>query len=132
MESEGIKRGDGSDSVFDDSVTESRDSRSWVSRSSSDDSSPVQLSWFIGKTTEFSDKYVSNLTREPPLDVGCVDDNEEQKLEQISKESAEVELMKEMFSKLLLGEDMSGSGKGVCPAFTLSNAITNLYDKSQT
>lgn len=35
--------------------------------------------------------------------------------------------MKERFSKLLLGEDMSGSGKGVCTAVTISNAITNLY-----
>ncbi|KAM7511984.1 hypothetical protein LguiB_010859 [Lonicera macranthoides] len=39
----------------------------------------------------------------------------------------ELELMKEKFSKLLLGEDMSGSGKGVCTAVTVSNAITNLY-----
>ncbi|XP_020547386.1 rop guanine nucleotide exchange factor 3 isoform X1 [Sesamum indicum] len=39
----------------------------------------------------------------------------------------ELELMKERFSKLLLGEDMSGSGKGVCTAVTISNAITNLY-----
>ena len=28
--------------------------------------------------------------------------------------------------KLLLGEDMSGHGKGVSSALTLSNAITNL------
>ncbi|KAK1373909.1 Rop guanine nucleotide exchange factor 3 [Heracleum sosnowskyi] len=39
----------------------------------------------------------------------------------------ELEMMKERFSKLLLGEDMSGSGKGVCTAVTVSNAITNLY-----
>ncbi|XAR63056.1 hypothetical protein NMG60_11022864 [Bertholletia excelsa] len=39
----------------------------------------------------------------------------------------EVEMMKERFSKLLLGEDMSGSGKGVCTAVAISNAITNLY-----
>ena len=35
--------------------------------------------------------------------------------------------MKERFSRLLLGEDMSGSGKGVCTAVAISNAITNLY-----
>lgn len=35
--------------------------------------------------------------------------------------------MKERFAKLLLGEDMSGGGKGVCTAVTISNAITNLY-----
>lgn len=34
--------------------------------------------------------------------------------------------MKERFSKLLLGEDMSGHGKGVSSALALSNAITNL------
>ncbi|XP_009621685.1 rop guanine nucleotide exchange factor 3-like [Nicotiana tomentosiformis] len=39
----------------------------------------------------------------------------------------ELELMKERFSKLLLGEDMSGGGKGVSTAVTISNSITNLY-----
>jgi len=38
--------------------------------------------------------------------------------------------MKERFSKLLLGEDMSGGGKGVATAVTISNSITNLYGKS--
>ncbi|KAL1559453.1 Rop guanine nucleotide exchange factor 7, variant 2 [Salvia divinorum] len=41
-------------------------------------------------------------------------------------ESREIEMMKERFAKLLLCEDMSGSGQGVCPALTISNAITNL------
>lgn len=40
--------------------------------------------------------------------------------------SAEAELMKERFAKLLLGEDMSGGGKGVSTALAISNAITNL------
>ena len=35
--------------------------------------------------------------------------------------------MKEKYTKLLLGEDMSGGGKGVCTAVAISNAITNLY-----
>lgn len=42
-----------------------------------------------------------------------------------------MELMKERFAKLLLGEDMSGGGKGVSSALALSNAITNtagMYD----
>ena len=43
---------------------------------------------------------------------------------------AELELMKERFAKLLLGEDMSGGGKGVCTAVTISNSITNLYGNS--
>ncbi|XP_061375207.1 rop guanine nucleotide exchange factor 2-like [Gastrolobium bilobum] len=42
-------------------------------------------------------------------------------------DSAELDMMKEKFAKLLLGEDMSGGGKGVCTAITISNAITNLY-----
>ncbi|VVA98285.1 unnamed protein product [Arabis nemorensis] len=44
-----------------------------------------------------------------------------------SAEDAELEMMRERFAKLLLGEDMSGSGKGVCTAVTVSNSITNLY-----
>ncbi|XP_061367535.1 rop guanine nucleotide exchange factor 12-like [Gastrolobium bilobum] len=38
----------------------------------------------------------------------------------------EMEQMKERFAKLLLGEDMSGGGKGVSSALALSNALTNL------
>ncbi|KAL0425043.1 UNVERIFIED_CONTAM: Rop guanine nucleotide exchange factor 12 [Sesamum radiatum] len=38
----------------------------------------------------------------------------------------DMDLMKEKFAKLLLGEDMSGGGKGVSSALALSNAITNL------
>ncbi|KAI8571133.1 hypothetical protein RHMOL_Rhmol01G0094800 [Rhododendron molle] len=42
------------------------------------------------------------------------------------QQPSDMELMKERFSKLLLGEDMSGGGKGVSSALALSNAITNL------
>ncbi|KAL8161894.1 hypothetical protein V2J09_013383 [Rumex salicifolius] len=45
---------------------------------------------------------------------------------QHSPNISEMEMMKERFAKLLLGEDMSGSGKGVCTALAISNAITNL------
>lgn len=38
----------------------------------------------------------------------------------------DLEQLKERFGKLLLGEDMSGGGKGVSSALALSNAITNL------
>lgn len=48
----------------------------------------------------------------------------------ISEKFAELEMMKEKFAKLLLGEDMSGGGKGVCTAVTISNSITNLYGNS--
>ncbi|XP_074557433.1 rop guanine nucleotide exchange factor 12-like [Curcuma longa] len=37
-----------------------------------------------------------------------------------------MEMLKEKFAKLLLGEDMSGRGTGVPSALALSNAITNL------
>ncbi|KAI3992645.1 hypothetical protein MKX01_007967 [Papaver californicum] len=40
--------------------------------------------------------------------------------------NSDIEMMKERFAKLLLGEDMSGGGKGVSSALALSNAITNL------
>ncbi|KAB5569188.1 hypothetical protein DKX38_002981 [Salix brachista] len=49
------------------------------------------------------------------------------KLDDQESVDLELETMKERFSKLLLGEDMSGSGKGVCTAVTISNAIANLY-----
>ncbi|KAF9616466.1 hypothetical protein IFM89_029763 [Coptis chinensis] len=45
---------------------------------------------------------------------------------QAKDRSSDVEMMKERFAKLLLGEDMSGGGKGVSSALALSNAITNL------
>eukprot|EP00850_Spirogloea_muscicola_P007331 SM000037S13466 [mRNA] locus=s37:74563:79103:+ [translate_table: standard] len=42
-----------------------------------------------------------------------------------SHDMTEVEVLQERLSKLLLGEDFSGGGRGVCPALTLANAITN-------
>ena len=39
-------------------------------------------------------------------------------------------MLKDRFAKLLLGEDMSGGGKGVSSALALSNAITNLAGTS--
>ncbi|KAK1320514.1 Rop guanine nucleotide exchange factor 1 [Acorus calamus] len=50
----------------------------------------------------------------------------EGKLSKREIDVSEVEMMKERFAKLLLGEDMSGGGKGVCTALAISNAITNL------
>ncbi|PRQ50953.1 putative PRONE domain-containing protein [Rosa chinensis] len=42
------------------------------------------------------------------------------------QQQSDMEQMRERFAKLLLGEDMSGGGKGVSSALALSNAITNL------
>ncbi|XWS32183.1 hypothetical protein CRYUN_Cryun23aG0138700 [Craigia yunnanensis] len=53
--------------------------------------------------------------------------NADEKLDDQEALDLELEMMKERFTKLLLGEDMSGSGKGVCTAVTISNAKTNLY-----
>ncbi|CAL5402325.1 unnamed protein product [Camellia sinensis] len=49
-----------------------------------------------------------------------------QKPEKGEADLSEFDMMKERFAKLLLGEDMSGGGKGVCTALAISNAITNL------
>ncbi|ONK62162.1 uncharacterized protein A4U43_C07F1030 [Asparagus officinalis] len=51
---------------------------------------------------------------------------EEGKTDKPKPNVSDIEMMKERFSKLLLGEDMSGCGKGVCTALAISNAITNL------
>ncbi|KAE8668333.1 Rop guanine nucleotide exchange factor 1 [Hibiscus syriacus] len=53
-------------------------------------------------------------------------DDDEEKIEKRDTDLSGVEMMKERFVKLLLGEDMSGGGKGVCTALAISNAITNL------
>ncbi|XP_022743443.1 rop guanine nucleotide exchange factor 7-like [Durio zibethinus] len=52
--------------------------------------------------------------------------NDEDKFKNLVSKINEIDMMKERFAKLLLGEDMSGSGKGVCTALAISNAITNL------
>ncbi|KAH7553763.1 hypothetical protein ACOSP7_029386 [Xanthoceras sorbifolium] len=90
------------------------------SHSSSQSSSPHSLGWPVEKT-------------EPP-DCSSVAGNEneekprldDRKFEKQSSTLSEIEMMKERFSKLLLGEDMSGCGNGVCTALAISNAITNL------
>ncbi|KAL3813983.1 hypothetical protein ACJIZ3_015251 [Penstemon smallii] len=56
-------------------------------------------------------------------DVLVWDDEKPQKR---GTDLSEIDMMKERFAKLLLGEDMSGGGKGVCTALAISNAITNL------
>ncbi|XWS65918.1 hypothetical protein CRYUN_Cryun05aG0154700 [Craigia yunnanensis] len=51
---------------------------------------------------------------------------EDDEFKKLGSKINEIDMMKERFAKLLLGEDMSGSGKGVCTALAISNAITNL------
>ncbi|KAL6965150.1 Rop guanine nucleotide exchange factor 1 [Sarracenia purpurea var. burkii] len=72
------------------------------------------------------------LTAMPPLPpimlpvVGGKDVVWDKKPEKRETDLSEIDMMKERFAKLLLGEDMSGGGKGVCTALAISNAITNL------
>lgn len=89
--------------------------------SSSAGSSP--LGWPIGRT-ETTNSGISTV----PLAIAGGRDSVvwEEKKEKRDTDFSEVEMMKERFSKLLLGEDMSGGGKGVCTALAISNAITNL------
>ncbi|KAL0382057.1 UNVERIFIED_CONTAM: Rop guanine nucleotide exchange factor 5 [Sesamum calycinum] len=121
------KKNDGSESVSGGSMTESRESSrstSSGSRSSSDNSSPAQLGWPIRKPANCLKNGFCEGKSKVRLNVESADD--ESKLKKQGPKALEIQMMKERFAKLLLGEDMSGSGKGVCPALTISNAITNL------
>ncbi|KAF5193576.1 Rop guanine nucleotide exchange factor [Thalictrum thalictroides] len=84
-----------------------------------DGSSPMR--WSVSKSVARSQAILSRLEMKQHTDVA-----EKEVIDQEAIDS-DIEMMKERFSKLLLGEDMSGSGKGVCPAVAISNAITNLY-----
>ncbi|OAP18204.1 ROPGEF2 [Arabidopsis thaliana] len=75
--------------------------------------------------TESNNSASSNFPTVFDLKHNQIETDEHLAVQEISE--PELETMKERFSKLLLGEDMSGSGKGVCTAVTISNAITNLY-----
>ncbi|GER52297.1 Rop guanine nucleotide exchange factor [Striga asiatica] len=94
-----------------------------VENSSSEGSSsspPSMACWAMGKEKlPFCDNSeVCEEIEEQHLD--------KRRLDKQSSSLSEIEMMKERFSKLLLGEDMSGSGNGVSTALALSNAITNL------
>ncbi|KAK8685351.1 hypothetical protein V6N13_041354 [Hibiscus sabdariffa] len=72
-----------------------------------------------------------NVGAEESTGTNCSEDGKKapldsRKLEKHESTISEIELMKERFAKLLLGEDMSGCGNGVCTALAISNAITNL------
>lgn len=81
-------------------------------------SSPPLLGWPITKAAIPRKPTVSG-SQLPVL----ADDVE---LKKHNSNISEMDMMKERFAKLLLGEDMSGSGKGVSTALAISNAITNL------
>ncbi|KAL8093535.1 rop guanine nucleotide exchange factor 7-like isoform X2 [Apium graveolens] len=108
-------------------VSEYKESDSSSSRSSSESS----------VVDENKNKECSPLgwpIRKAHLQKCCDDSGDENKTQLVDSKKkqdmtvtlAEMDMMKERFAKLLLGEDMSGSGKGVCTALAISNAITNL------
>lgn len=88
--------------------------------SSEDSSSPPLMAWPVQKSDmpHSASPDISETVQKPHLD--------DRKLEKQGSSLSDIEMMKERFSKLLLGEDMSGSGNGVCTALAISNAITNL------
>ncbi|XP_024382577.1 rop guanine nucleotide exchange factor 7 isoform X2 [Physcomitrium patens] len=88
--------------------------------SSSTGSSP--LGWPLGRM----DRPNAALSPSSNMPSGRKNFMWEEKREKRTTELSEVEMMKEKFAKLLLGEDMSGGGKGVCTALAISNSITNL------
>ncbi|KAJ9175799.1 hypothetical protein P3X46_014314 [Hevea brasiliensis] len=121
------KRKNGSESVTE-SATESRDSSSSSSESCSTEGvktvrcdSPSPLGWPIRKAGECKSSLASS--RNEDQEKIRLEDSEFKKPR---SKISEIDMMKERFAKLLLGEDMSGSGKGVCTALAISNAITNL------
>nr|GMD00480.1 rop guanine nucleotide exchange factor 5 [Ipomoea batatas] len=127
------KRGDGSsmsESLIDSS------SRGSSSESSSDESrrkgggySPPALGWPIRKAQTQSTKCSRKGVAEQQVKAKeNEDDNgDDSKLKkELGSRIPELDMMKERFAKLLLGEDMSGCGKGVSTALAISNAITNL------
>ncbi|XP_011037640.1 PREDICTED: rop guanine nucleotide exchange factor 5-like [Populus euphratica] len=122
------KRTDGSE-LLTESGTESRESSSSSSESSSTEgvkpnngcASPSPLGWPIRKAGECKSLVSSgNGSKEKKAHL------EDSKFKKLGSKLSEIDMIKERFAKLLLGEDMSGSGKGVCTALAISNAITNL------
>ncbi|KAG5053008.1 hypothetical protein AAZX31_02G236800 [Glycine max] len=94
-----------------------------VPSSSSDSThecSSPSLGWPIRKATLSKCRKSDEKENEP------VSHLEDSKFTTVSSKMSGIDAMKERFAKLLLGEDMSGSGKGVCSALAISNAITNL------
>ncbi|KAL9365285.1 hypothetical protein Peur_043158 [Populus x canadensis] len=113
--------------LLTESGTESRESSSSSSESSSTEgvkpgcASPSPLGWPIRKAGECKSLVSSgNGSKEKKAHL------EDSKFKKLGSKLSEIDMMKERFAKLLLGEDMSGSGKGVCTALAISNAITNL------
>ncbi|MED6110274.1 Rop guanine nucleotide exchange factor 7 [Stylosanthes scabra] len=100
-------------------VSSEKEHNSSQSSAEEDSSSPPS----IGSPIQEMDE--SNCTRSSN---GSSEDEEKEDFGNEIQDNSlmEVEMMKERFAKLLLGEDMSGCGNGVPTALAISNAITNL------
>ncbi|TKY47489.1 Rop guanine nucleotide exchange factor 5 [Spatholobus suberectus] len=122
------KKRDGVRSCLTDSSAESRETSFCGSSSSvsteevkaKGSSSPAPLGWPILKAS------ISNRSNSDEKENKHKSHLEDTKFTSIGLKLSEVDMMKERFAKLLLGEDMSGCGKGVCTALAISNAVTNL------
>ncbi|XP_043703006.1 rop guanine nucleotide exchange factor 7-like isoform X2 [Telopea speciosissima] len=109
-----------SNSSSDTSTSDPTTNEERSNSSSAESSSASPLGWPIRKA-EVQNCSLSDVTESKEKAH-----SEDKQLEKQIPDISEVELMKERFSKLLLGEDMSGCGKGVSTALAISNAITNL------
>ncbi|RDX94516.1 Rop guanine nucleotide exchange factor 7, partial [Mucuna pruriens] len=113
----------GRESSFSSEFLSSETTHEEHSRSSTDDSSsPPSVGWSV-----------QEIAASECASPRGSEDGEKKHLVLESKECEKqvsplpvIEMMKERFAKLLLGEDMSGSGNGVPTASAISNAITNL------
>ncbi|XP_044473881.1 rop guanine nucleotide exchange factor 7-like [Mangifera indica] len=116
-----IEEKDRESSSSSDFLTSETTGHEELSHSSSEESSsPTTIDWPIQKTeTPNCNSVEGNEDEKKPV-MG------DRKLKKQGSNLSEIEMMKERFAKLLLGEDMSGSGNGVSTALAISNAITNL------
>lgn len=95
--------------------------------SSSDASSP--LGWPLGRSHNAHSEQPLYVPSHPSTITSngvTIVHHEKREMPRSKAQMSEIELMKERFAKLLLGEDMSGGAKGVSSALAISNAITNL------
>lgn len=116
LEDEGRECSSSSDSLTSEATANEEQSHS----SSEESSSPLPLDWSVQKQES------SHSLSSGDPDGAEKPHSDEMKLEKQGSTISDIEMMKERFSKLLLGEDMSGCGNGVCTALAISNAITNL------
>ncbi|XP_022633850.1 rop guanine nucleotide exchange factor 7 [Vigna radiata var. radiata] len=113
----------GRESSFSSDFLSSETTHEEHSRSSTEDSSsPPSVGWTVQEIAA-SDCASPHDSEDGEKKNSVLESKEFKK--QVSA-LPEIEMMKERFAKLLLGEDMSGCGNGVPTALAISNAITNL------